>query len=347
MVMNEIDRLKGKDRVLNFVYGNISMEAGGSLWQPPFDRARTGSSKAPALVSAFDDEVSKSWTSEEIIGPSTDLRRIMIGLRVVAQTDSPVLIVGNTGTCKEVIARSVHALSHHPDIPFIHVNCQLARPEQILAALTEPAAESGFGGHAVGRTVFLEGVSSLSSTAQLAIVKALHLEAGGTQESSTSGAERVRLIASSDFNLLDAARMGSFSSALYQHLKTQLIAIPALRDRIEDLPMLIQRFLEQHSRQHGRPYRSLSANALELLQLYPWPGNLRELWQVMVRFVALREAGQLWDRDKHAPVDKPSLCQHPEAVPEWMDVDESDLMVTSLLQTISLRSRFPWLSLDE
>ena len=141
MQVDEINRLTWKARIVKAVPRDQSTKARGADRVAPCAEPFTGSAKSPALRPAFDDEVSKSWTSEEIIGPATDLRRITIGLRLIAQTDFPVLIIGETGNCKEAVARSLHTFSSYWHLPFVHLNCQLVRPEDILAELTRGPSE--------------------------------------------------------------------------------------------------------------------------------------------------------------------------------------------------------------
>lgn len=349
MLANEKNRLAWKDSVLNSISNDESTKTGSVHWLQRYEGLYTGTSRASNRTSAstFDDEVSRSWTSEEIVGPSTELRWITVALRTMAQTDSAVLIVGETGTCKEIIARSVYALSHYFHFPFVHVNCELARPEEILVALSSPVAENRrrpqarLGGFhlATRKTVFLEGITKLSPEVQYAVLQALRSADGESQGASSLVPKRIRLIASSNIDLLEATRAGGFSNDLYQYLDMLSIKIPALRDRTEDIPMLINSFLERHYQTQGQPLRSLNMKAVELLQLYPWPGNLRELWHVMDKFLILREAEALCDGHQCRASDESPLYRQLRAVPETADIDECERIITSLIQALSLRSQ--------
>lgn len=337
MLPNEINRLTWQDPILNAASDEESTEAHTRRWLRCAEKPYKGSPKTSARPAAFDDEIAKTWTSEEIIGPSIDPRGNMVAVRTIAQTDLPVLIVGKKGTCKEVIARFLYSLSHYSHLPFVHLDCELARPEEVLAALTAKhsqigrclqAAHSGF--HlAVGKTVFLENIANLSLGGQHAVQQALQSTSGGAQEELSLVPKVIRLIASSDVDLLEATRVGSFSRDFYQDLDTFLIKVPALCERLADIPMLVDSFLERHCRKQRQPRRSLSMKAIELLQHYPWPGNLRELWQVMDKFVAL-----LGDQ---VPSDGQSLLGGGRAVCEKADVDECELIITSLIQTLPRR----------
>ena len=344
MLANDEDRLRWKVVALNSGTSaevtNPARAFGLSRCEGLYPR----SSKA-LRSSAFGDEISKTWTCKEIAGPSSELRRVMATLRTIAQTDSAILVFGEKGTCKEVIARSLHALSHYSHFPFIHVNCELARPEEIFSALTvrtrrnSHRPQSAFGGFhlAAGKTVFLEGISTLSSEAQLAILQILRSADWDLQETSSLAPKRIRLIASSDVDLLEATRMGVFSSDLYRHLDMLSIRIPALRERAEDIPMLVHSFLELYSEGRGEAERFLSAKAMEALQLYPWPGNLRELWHVMDRFTTLRQQEE--SSHLRQPSSGDEALQWPVLPVNLEDAEllDCELIITALLQTFSLR----------
>jgi len=233
---------------------------------------------------------------KEIIGASPALQRTLLLVEKVAPTTAPVLILGETGTGKELIARAIHDLSPRRDGPLISVNCPA-----IPAAL----AESELFGHergaftdavgarpgkfelADGGTIFLDELADLSPDLQVKLLRVLQ-----EHETQRIGSSRVRkldlrVVAATNRSLKDEILAGRFREDLYYRLAAVVVNVPALRERPDDIPMLASYFLERASTTHQKPVTGFSAEALELLCRYSWPGNIRELQNVVERAVLL------------------------------------------------------------
>jgi transcriptional regulator with GAF, ATPase, and Fis domain len=232
----------------------------------------------------------------EIIGASLALQRTLLLVEKVAPTTAPVLILGETGTGKELIARAIHDLSPRRNGPLISVNCPA-----IPAAL----AESELFGHergaftdavgarpgkfelADGGTIFLDEVADLSPDLQVKLLRVLQ-----EHETQRIGSSRVRkldlrVVAATNRSLKDEMLAGHFREDLYYRLAAFVVNVPALRERPDDIPMLASYFLERASTVHQKPVTGFSAEALDLLGRYNWPGNIRELQNVIERAVLL------------------------------------------------------------
>jgi len=230
--------------------------------------------------------VDKMYGFENIIGRSPAMQRIFDILRQVAPTNATVLLTGESGTGKELLARAIHQNSPRKKRPFVAINC---------AALSESIIESELFGHergaftgavatrqgkfeyADGGTLFLDEVGDMPASTQVKLLRVI--EDG---EVTRVGSNRpikvdVRIISATNTNLEERVKGGSFREDLYYRLRVVTIDLPPLRKRMEDMPLLIQSFLEELSSTHGRTVRGLSKRAEEALLNYSWPGNVREL----------------------------------------------------------------------
>jgi transcriptional regulator with GAF, ATPase, and Fis domain len=212
----------------------------------------------------------------------------------VAPTDSTVLITGETGTGKELIARAVHRRSQRSSRPFVSVNCA-AIPRDLLASELFGHEKGAFTGAiqrrlgrfelAEGGTIFLDEVGELPAATQIALLRVLQEReferVGGTGTIRTN----VRLIAATNRNLQTAIAAGIFRSDLYYRLNVFPVEVPPLRERREDIPLLVEYFIDRFARKAGKSIRGVSKKSLELLQSYSWPGNIRELQNVIERSV--------------------------------------------------------------
>jgi transcriptional regulator with GAF, ATPase, and Fis domain len=233
---------------------------------------------------------------KEIIGASPPLQRTLLLVEKVAPTSAPVLILGETGTGKELIARAIHDLSPRRNGPLINVNCPA-----IPAAL----AESELFGHergaftdavgarpgkfelADGGTIFLDEVADLSADLQVKLLRVLQ-----EHETQRIGSSRVRkldlrVVAATNRSLKEEMLAGHFREDLYYRLAAFVVNVPALRERPDDIPMLASYFLERASTVHQKPITGFSTETLDLLGRYNWPGNIRELQNVIERAVLL------------------------------------------------------------
>jgi transcriptional regulator with PAS, ATPase and Fis domain len=233
---------------------------------------------------------------EKLIGQSPNFESLIRSARMVSATDVTVLIIGETGTGKEVLALALQQHSPRADRPFITINC---------AALPEALAESELFGHkkgsftgatgnqlgrlqaANGGTVFLDEVDSLPIPLQAKLLR--FLETGEIQpvgETSTQHVD-VRIIAATNANLQDRISRGEFRRDLYYRLNVVPLEIPPLRERIGDVQVLLQHFILQFTRDHALPKVSVSKSAMNKLIAYSWPGNVRELRNVCERLCIL------------------------------------------------------------
>jgi len=247
---------------------------------------------------ALRDEVDRASMFEEIVGTSKPLKAVLSHTAKVARTDATVLITGETGTGKELIARAIHKRSERSEHAFVSVNCAAFAPTLISSELFghEKGAFTGATQRRLGRfeladggTIFLDEVGELPSDTQVALLRVLQEReferVGGTQPIKVD----VRVIAATNRDLNAAVSSGSFRSDLFYRLQVFPIEIPPLRERREDIALLMEYFIDRYSRKARKNIRHVSQETLELLQSYAWPGNIRELQNVIERSVILCE----------------------------------------------------------
>ena len=264
---------------------------------------------------ALREEIDRASMFEEIVGTSTPLKAVLSQTAKVAPTDSTVLITGETGTGKELIARAVHKRSQRSEHSFISVNCAAFAPTLISSELFghEKGAFTGAMQRRLGRfeladggTIFLDEVGELPPDTQVALLRVLQEReferVGGTQSIKVD----VRVIAATNRDLDAAVASGSFRSDLFYRLQVFPIQIPPLRERREDIALLVEYFIDRYSRKARKNIRHVSQETLELLQSYAWPGNIRELQNVIERSVILCETETF-------SIDESWLPQQPQA----------------------------------
>ena len=247
---------------------------------------------------ALRDEVDRASMFEEIVGTSKPLKAVLSHTAKVARTDATVLITGETGTGKELIARAIHKRSERSEHAFVSVNCAAFAPTLISSELFghEKGAFTGATQRRLGRfeladggTIFLDEVGELPSDTQVALLRVLQEReferVGGTQPIKVD----VRVIAATNRDLNAAVSSGSFRNDLFYRLQVFPIEIPPLRERREDIALLMEYFIDRYSRKARKNIRHVSQETLELLQSYAWPGNIRELQNVIERSVILCE----------------------------------------------------------
>jgi PAS domain S-box-containing protein len=247
---------------------------------------------------ALREEVDKASMFEEIVGSSAALRTVLSSIAKVAPTDSTVLISGETGTGKELVARAIHKRSHRSGEVFVSVNCA-AIPRDLIASELFGHEKGAFTGAtqrrlgrfemAEGGTIFLDEVGELPAETQIALLRVLQ-----EREFERVGGGRpipsdVRVIAATNRDLQAAITAGSFRSDLFYRLNVFPIEIPPLRQRKEDIPLLVEYFVDRYARKIGKKIRHVNKKTLDLLQSYPWPGNIRELQNVIERSVIVSE----------------------------------------------------------
>jgi DNA-binding NtrC family response regulator/signal transduction histidine kinase len=245
---------------------------------------------------ALRDEVDRTSMFEEIVGSSEALRIVLSRIAKVAPTDSTVFIAGETGTGKELIARAVHKRSQRSGRAFVSVNCAALAPTLISSELFghERGAFTGATQRRLGRfeladggTIFLDEVGELLPETQVALLRVLQEReferVGGTQPISID----VRVIAATNRDLMAAVSNGGFRQDLFYRLNVFPIEVPPLRERKDDILMLVEYFVQRYATRAGKNIRSIDKKTLDLLQAYDWPGNIRELQNVIERSVVL------------------------------------------------------------
>jgi transcriptional regulator with GAF, ATPase, and Fis domain len=235
---------------------------------------------------------------EEIVGTSPPLQTVLSRISKVAPTDSSVLVTGETGTGKELVARAIHKRSRRSSRPFVSVNCA-AIPRDLIASELFGHEKGAFTGAtqrrlgrfelAEGGTIFLDEIGELPAETQIALLRVLQEHeferVGGTGSIRTY----VRVIAATNRDLEAAIAAGVFRSDLFYRLNVFPIEIPALRERREDIPLLVEYFIDRYARKAGKIFHAVNKKSLDLLQAYSWPGNIRELQNVIERSVILCE----------------------------------------------------------
>jgi len=251
-------------------------------------------------------EVTRRYQFGSIIGKSKEMNRVFRTIEQIAGTRTTVLITGESGTGKEMVAKAIHYNSPRRDKPFVAINC---------AAIPDSLIESELFGHERGAftdararqigkfevadagTLFLDEIGELSAPTQAKILRVLQEKeiqrVGGTETLNID----VRLITATNKDLEEAIRHGTFRSDLFYRINVVPIFLPPLRERREDIPLLIDHFLKKLSEDHRRPARRFSKKSLDLLMNYDWPGNVRELENVVERVVALTDVETIEEKD--------------------------------------------------
>jgi DNA-binding NtrC family response regulator len=233
-----------------------------------------------------------------IIGNSAGIRSLYRVIEQAAPTQASVLISGESGTGKELIAQTIHELSPRTTFPFVAINC---------AAIPETLLESEIFGHEKGAftgahdrrtgvfelahrgTLFLDEIAEMQPATQVKLLRVLQERTfrrlGGRQEQTVD----VRVIAATNLNPIEAVRSGKLREDLYYRLNVFAVELPPLRDRREDIPLLVQTFLNEFNTRNGKSVRAVDQEAMYILEHYPWPGNIRELRNVMERATILAD----------------------------------------------------------
>jgi len=243
---------------------------------------------------ALRDEIDKTSMFEEIVGTSPPLQTVLSLISKVAPTDSSVLITGETGTGKELVARAIHRRSGRSSRPFVSVNCA-AIPRDLIGSELFGHEKGAFTGAtqrrlgrfelAEGGTIFLDEIGELSAETQIALLRVLQeheFERVGGAETIRAN---VRVIAATNRDLEAAVAASLFRSDLFYRLNVFPVEMPPLRERREDIPMLVEYFIDRYARRAGKSFQTLNKKSLDLLQSYSWPGNIRELQNVIERSV--------------------------------------------------------------
>src|SRR5207245_875637 len=261
------------------------------------------------------EQIDQAFMFEEIVGTSPGLQEVLSRVMKVAPTDSSVLVSGETGTGKELVARAIHKRSRRSQRAFVSVNCAALAPSLISSELFghEKGAFTGAMQRRLGRfeladggTIFLDVVGELPPDTQVALLRVLQEReferVGGAQSVHVD----VRVIAATNRDLKVATARGTFRQDLFYRLNVFPIEVPPLRERKDDILMLVEYFVRRYASRAGRNIRSIDQKTLDLLQSYDWPGNIRELQNVIERSIILSSTDvfsvdELWLSKRTSP----------------------------------------------
>jgi len=265
------------------------------------------------------EEIDRTSMFEEIVGSSKPMRQVVKQVEKVAPSDSTALILGETGTGKELIARALHRRSKRATRAFVRVNCA-AIPQSLIASELfghEKGAFTGALQRRVGRfeaadggTIFLDEIGELPMETQISMLRVLQEREFERVGSNHPIKVDVRLIAATNRDLPAAVARGIFRQDLFYRLNVFPIAVPPLRERVEDIPLLVEYFVGRYAKGAGKNIRHIAKRTLEQLTAYPWPGNIRELQNVVERAVILSESDTFEVDEswlKLEPSDSPQL----------------------------------------
>jgi len=290
---------------------------------------------------ALPEEIDKGSMCDEIVGSSGALQKVLSLVSKVAPTDATVLVTGETGTGKELVARAIHRRSHRSSRAFVCVNCA-AVPRDLIASELFGHEKGSFTGAlqrrlgrfelAEGGTIFLDEVGELPLETQIALLRVLQEHeferVGGTRSIRTN----VRVIAATNRNLQVAIQAGTFRSDLFYRLNVFPIDMPPLRERREDIPVLVEYFVDHYASKVGKNIQGITKESLDLLRSYPWPGNIRELQNVIERSVIMCET-------ENFSLDKTWLAQQPLATEPKIPLDLSEKLAAQEKEMIEAALR--------
>jgi PAS domain S-box-containing protein len=291
---------------------------------------------------ALREEIDKASMFEEIVGTSPALKNVLPRISKVASSDSTVLITGETGTGKELVARAIHRRSNRASRTFSSVNCA-AIPRDLIASELfghEKGAFTGATQQRLGRfelanggTLFLDEVGELPAETQIALLRVLQEHEFERIGSSRPIRSDVRVITATNRDLEAAIAAGSFRSDLFYRLNVFPIEIPSLRERRADIPLLVEYFIDRYARKAGKRIKRVNKKTLELLQSYPWPGNVRELQNVIERSVILCETEIFSIDESWLPQQTPATAEAKAQLPRRLLLQEKNMIEAALRET--------------
>ena len=282
-------------------------------------------------------EATRVETFEEMLGASPAMQAVFSFVRKVSNTSAPVLILGENGTGKEMVARALHRRSRSREAPFVAINCG-AIPEALLESELFGHEKGAFtGAHALrkglietaaGGTLFLDEIGELSAALQVKLLRFLQEKAfqrvGGRQEIQSDA----RIVAATNVNLQESVANRSFREDLYFRLAVLVVRLPALRERGEDVGLLAKEFLRRYGVQHLRAGLTFARDAVLALHQHSWPGNVRELQNRVQRAVIMAEGTRVTARDLE--LDEGTDASAPPTLREAREQVERELVQASL-----------------
>jgi PAS domain S-box-containing protein len=290
---------------------------------------------------ALRDEIDQAFMFEEIVGTSAALKAVLSHVTKVAPTDSTVLISGETGTGKELIARAIHKHSRRADRAFVSLNCAATPPSLIASELFghEKGAFTGAVQQRRGRfelahsgTIFLDEIGEIPMDTQIVLLRVLQERQIERVGGSRAIPVDVRVVAATNRDLAAAIAAGSFRSDLFYRLDVFPIHVPPLRQRREDIPILVEYFVKRFAEKMAKRIRRIDKRTSELCERYPWPGNIRELQNIVERSVILC-GGEAFSIDEawlsHAPL-RPEMAG---ALPSALQDQEKELIEAALAKS--------------
>jgi DNA-binding NtrC family response regulator len=291
---------------------------------------------------ALKEEIDKRSMFEEIVGESPALQLVLSRVAKVAPTDSTVLILGETGTGKELIARAIHKRSQRAARPFVSVNCAAVPPSLIASELFghEKGSFTGATQRRIGRfeladggTLFLDEVGELPSETQIALLRVLQ-----EREFERVGGEKpirvnVRVIAATNRYLERSIDSGAFRSDLYFRLNVFPIVMPSLRERTEDIPLLVEYFIDRYTSKTAKKFVGINKATLNRLLAYSWPGNIRELQNVIERSIILCESENFTIDESWLPVESHEETQPAPPLRRMTSAEEKKMIESALAES--------------
>ena len=291
---------------------------------------------------ALREEIDKASMFEEIVGASPVLKAVLANITKVAPTDSTVFITGETGTGKELVARAIHKRSKRSSRAFVSVNCASIPTPLIASELFGHEKGAFTGAHqrrlgrfelAEGGSIFLDEIGELPNEIQIALLRVLQEHEFERVGGNKAIRANVRVIAATNRELKAAIDAGIFRKDLFYRLNVFPIEIPPLRERKEDIPMLVEYFIDRYASKAGKKIRGTNKKTLDLLQSYPWPGNIRELQNVIERsvilcdteFLSVDESWLVWEFRQMEPAGQP--------LTDKLVTQEKELIEAALLET--------------
>jgi formate hydrogenlyase transcriptional activator len=291
---------------------------------------------------ALREQIDKEFMFEEIVGSSPILQAVLTSVVKVAPTDSTVLILGETGTGKELIARAIHKRSRRSGQAFISVNCA-SIPSSLIASELFGHEKGAFTGalqqrqgrfeQARSGTIFLDEIGELPAETQIALLRVLQ-----ERQFERVGGNRVipadvRIIAATNRDLSAAITAGTFRADLFYRLNVFPIQMPALRKRKDDIPMLVEYFVQRFAEKMGKHIREIDKTTMEVCQKYHWPGNVRELQNIVERSVILCSGDTFWIDEACLSIQEPSGQDLSGPLTETLKNEEKKIIEAALAQS--------------